>query len=135
MPDKFYTPKGRVSFPRLDRPTYTATLEDVQRQIRAAMTVPDWMLEPKEVRPQDMAIWRAILAGEERFWRLQYRSDLALYRHIVLVNPEHFLRLCKTADRARYASPPCGGRPAVYRFVLFTHPFTGGRAVYSEPVD
>lgn len=98
-----------------------------------------------ESRPQDMAIWRAILAGDE--WFALARKDGANRKnvvkalrflgqmnavHIKFVRYEHVFLL-----RAKLDAAPrdVERRFGIWRFVLFTHPFTGGRAVFSEPVD
>ena len=147
-------------------------LEGLQRGARGAMHVPDWVLEPasqtqrhtaklrdyqrqtqlaaahqlSEVFPQDMAIWRAILAGDE--WFRIARKDGANLRKVrasaLFMQRDdavqaggyvRFRHLTYLRLKLRAAPRDVELRFGIWRFVLFTHPFTGGRAVFSEPVD
>lgn len=89
----------------------------------------------EEASPHDMAIWRAILAGKVSYWRapggvrVMRRHLLMSRRRLPFTEAELDAELQRNPNlRWRLTCP-------LYRFVMFTHPYTGGRAVYSERVD
>ncbi len=100
-----------------------------------------------EKSPQDMAIWRAILAGDE-WYALRFSHAPGLRQSLKwaygCAGGPGVLRL--PGGRAAFVGP--GALPAlrkakrvwgpnarIIRLVYFIHPFTGGRAVYSESID
>ena len=88
-----------------------------------------WM-DGQEVRPVDMAIWRAILAGREGYIVCAPGMERFLRKLIFrrLYTPSRDLAQMRRVQ----AQCPLS---RMHRVVLFVHPITGGRAVYSEPVE
>lgn len=128
--------RGMQAWARENPPGYGVPLADYQNRVHAPRE--DVLLEyvgvAAEARPVDMAVWRAILAGQEAFAKHPMRAAKARSALLLVARAGRWDRLPPTPQEAvRRATR--GDLAGLSRFVLFTHPVTGGRAVYSEPVD
>lgn len=103
-----------------------------------------------EKAPQDMAVWRAILEGDA--WLTLRGPNFEARKVRRLLNWAHYAYgdplMPRSKITGRYLFYPdsqvahvlrlrrrIGRGAVVWRVVSFTHPFTGGRAVYSEIID